>query len=109
MTEGNWTNLNKSIRNAKLGQFLSFLGYKANHLFLVNPKNTSKTCNGCGKIHTLKLSDRTIACSCGRIYDRDENAARNVFLPGTGYSGTSRICWINDDPRSSCLLGKSSS
>jgi putative transposase len=83
MSEGKWTNLNRSIRNAKLAQFLSFLGYKTNHLVLVNPRNTSKTCNKCSKIHIdLKLSDRTITCSCGNIYDRDENAAQNVFCLG---------------------------
>ena len=83
MSEGDWTSLNKSIRNAKLAQFLSFLGYKVNQLVLVNPKNTSKMCNNCGKIHTdLKLSDRTIECSCGITYDRDENAANNVLCLG---------------------------
>lgn len=83
MSEGKWTNLNRSIRNAKLAQFLSFLGYKTNHLVLVNPRNTSKTCNKCGKIHfDLKLSDRTIICTCGSVYDRDENAADNVFCLG---------------------------
>lgn len=83
MSEGNWTSLNKSIRNAKLAQFLSFLGYKVYQLILVNPKNTSKMCNNCGKIHTdLKLSDRIIECSCGITYDRDENAAKNVLCLG---------------------------
>jgi putative transposase len=83
MSEGDWTSLNKSIRNAKLAQFLSFLGYKVNQLVLVNPKNTSKMCNNCGKIHTdLKLSDRTIECSCGITYDRDENASKNVLCLG---------------------------
>jgi putative transposase len=82
MSEGHWTNLNRSIRNAKLAQFLLLLGYKTNNLILVNPRNTSKTCNGCGKIHDLKLSDREISCSCGRTYDRDENAAENVFCLG---------------------------
>lgn len=82
MSEGNWTRLNKAIRNAKLAQFISFLGYKVNHLVLVNPAYTSKMCNNCGKIHDLKLSDRTISCSCGKIYDRDENAAKNVLCLG---------------------------
>lgn len=83
MSEGKWTTLNKAIRNAKSAQFLSFLSYKCNHLVLVNPKNTSKTCNFCGKIHiNLKLSDRIITCSCGQTYDRDENAAKNVFCLG---------------------------
>lgn len=88
MSESNWTNLNKALRNAKLAQFLLFLKYKTNHLILVNPKNTSKTCNGCSKIHTdLKLSDRIITCSCGRKYDRDENAAKNVFCLGQAIQG----------------------
>lgn len=83
MSEGKWTNLNRSIRNAKLAQLILFLSYKANNLVLVNPKNTSKTCNTCGKIHIdLKLSDRIIFCSCGEVYDRDENAAKNVFCLG---------------------------
>jgi putative transposase len=82
MSESKWKNLNKSIRNAKLAQFLSFLSYKTNNLLLVNPKNTSKTCNKCGKIHDITLADRTISCSCGNIYDRDENAAKNIYCLG---------------------------
>ena len=83
MSESKITSLNKAIRNAKLAQFLSFLKYKVNNLVLVNPRNTSKTCNSCDKIHTdLKLSNRTISCSCGKIYDRDENAANNIFCLG---------------------------
>lgn len=77
------TGLNKAVRNAKFSQFLRFLAYKARNLILVNPYNTSKTCNKCGKIHeNLKLSDRTISCDCGEIYDRDENAAKNIFCLG---------------------------
>jgi len=95
MSESRITNLNKAIRNAKFGQFLNFLGYKVNKLVLVNPVNTSKTCNPCGNIHhNLKLSDRVITCSkCGAVYDRDENAAKNVFCLGqaiaTGQYGQS--------------------
>lgn len=82
MSESNYKNLNRSIRNAKLAQLLTFLGYKTNKLVLVNPRNTSKTCNKCGKIHNITLSDRTITCTCGTVYDRDENAARNIFCLG---------------------------
>jgi putative transposase len=83
MLAGGWTTLNKNVQNAKFGQFLIFLGYKVNHLVLVNPKNTSKTCNNCGKIHTnLKLSDRIITCDCGSIYDRDVNASKNIYCLG---------------------------
>ena len=81
MSEGVATGLNKAIRNSKLAQFISFLDYKVNNLVKVNPVNTSKTCNNCGNInHNLKLSDRNITCSkCGNNYDRDENAAKNIF------------------------------
>jgi putative transposase len=84
MSEGHWTNLNKAIRNAKFAQFISFLSYKTNKLVLVNPYNTSKTCNNCGFINeNLKLSDRIIVCAnCKEKYDRDENAAKNIFCLG---------------------------
>lgn len=82
MSEGKWTRLNKAIRNAKLTQFVSFLGYKVNHLVLVNPAYTSKMCGYCGRIHDLKLSDRIISCACGKTYDRDENAAKNILCLG---------------------------
>lgn len=75
--------LNKRISNAKFSQLIKFLGYKCNNLILVNPKNTSKTCNNCGHIHDkLSLSDRTVSCICYSVYDRDENAAKNIFCLG---------------------------
>ena len=88
MSEGNKTGLNKAIRNAKFAQFISFLKYKTNNLILVNPRNTSKTCNNCGFINeSLKLSDREITCSsCKEKYDRDENAAKNIFCLGQAIS-----------------------
>ena len=84
MSESNKTGLNKAIRNAKFAQFLLFLKYKTNNLILVNPYNTSKTCNNCGFINeSLRLSDREITCSnCKKKYDRDENAAKNIFCLG---------------------------
>ena len=88
MSEGNKTGLNKAIRNTKLSQLLTFLQYKTNNLILVNPYNTSKTCNNCGFINeSLRLSDREITCSsCKVIYDRDENAAKNIFCLGQAIS-----------------------
>ena len=83
MLKGNKTKLNKAVQNAKFSQLLTFLGYKMNHLILVNPKNTSKTCNHCGYVHqNMDLKDRTITCPCGAIYDRDENAAQNILCLG---------------------------
>ena len=45
----------------------------------------------------MKLSDRIIICVCGKTYDRDENAANNVFclgqaiLDNPGYVGSMSI------------------
>lgn len=84
MSESKYTSLNKALRNAKIAQFISFMKYKTNNLVLVNPAYTSKMCNNCGQIReNLKLSDREITCfKCGKVYDRDENAAKNVYCLG---------------------------
>jgi putative transposase len=84
MSESDKTNLNKALRNARLVTFLSYIKYKGNTVIEVNPYNTSKTCNNCGYIHEkLKLSERTITCKeCGNTYDRDENAAKNIYCLG---------------------------
>jgi putative transposase len=83
MTESKITGLNRSIRNACLSQLITYLQYKVNNTILVNPKWTSKICNSCGFLHeNLKLQERTIHCSCGAIYDRDENASKNIYCLG---------------------------
>lgn len=82
MSESEATRLNDAIRNAKIGQFINFLKYKVNSVISVEPAYTSKMCNNCGKIHELALKDRTIKCECGLTYDRDENAAKNVYCLG---------------------------
>lgn len=93
MSEGKIRNLNKAIRNARLATFLNYLSYKTNNLVLVNPYNTSKTCNNCGFIHKdLKLCNRIITCQCGITYDRDENAAKNVFCLGQAILGLDPKC-----------------
>ena len=41
---------------------------------------SSKKCHICGHKNKIDLSDRTITCSmCGTTYDRDENAAINLY------------------------------
>jgi putative transposase len=83
MSESDSTSLNRNLRQAKLAQFLNFLEYKTFRFVKVNPAYTSKTCNKCGFVHKdLKLSDRFIKCQCGNEYDRDENAAENIFCLG---------------------------
>ncbi|MEO5348909.1 MAG: transposase [Magnetococcus sp. YQC-3] len=79
MSEGKITSLNKNLREASIGKFISFLEYKTNNLIKVNPYNTSKTCSNCGKIHNIDLSVRTLNCDCGLILDRDVNAAVNIL------------------------------
>ena len=61
---------------------------KVNRLILVNPVRTSMTHNDCGYVnYDLKLSDRIITCSkCRKVYDRDENAAKNVLCLGQAIS-----------------------
>ena len=41
---------------------------------------SSKKCHICGHKNKITLNDRTITCSgCGTTYDRDENAAINLY------------------------------
>jgi len=48
---------------------------------------STKTCSGCGQIHTMKLSDRIMNCDCGLSISRDWNAAINIKLAGEARSG----------------------
>jgi len=82
--------LSKHIANASWGEFLTLLKYKAQwygrtikELDKFFP--SSKMCNNCGYIkEDLKLSDRIITCkSCGAVYDRDINAAKNILTFAT--------------------------
>lgn len=82
MSEGKATGLNRELRNASISKLFEFLKYKANHVFKVNPYNTSKTCHSCGRIHDMPLRIRVMKCECGYTEDRDVNAAKNVLCLG---------------------------
>ena len=82
MSEGKITGLNRELRNSKLSSFINKLEYKVNRLIKVNPMNTSKTCNSCGKLQKMPLSKRVYKCSCGYSEDRDVNAAKNIICLG---------------------------
>lgn len=43
---------------------------------------STKTCSGCGQIHSMPLSKRTMNCDCGLSLDRDWNAAINIKQAG---------------------------
>lgn len=82
MSEGKITGLNRELRNSKLASFIYKLKYKTNKIIEVNPKNTSKICNNCGKLHDMPLNKREYICSCGYKEDRDVNAAKNILCLG---------------------------
>jgi putative transposase len=86
--------LAKSISDAAWNQWIRYTTYKAENagrvVVLVDPRNTSKTCSGCGTLVEKSLSVRVHFCPvCGLKMDRDQNAAINVLglgLQSLGYA-----------------------
>jgi putative transposase len=79
--------LAKSIADAAWNQLIQYTTYKAedagHRVVLVNPRNTSKMCSGCGTLVDKDLSVRVHICpECGLVLDRDENAAMNILRLG---------------------------
>lgn len=77
--------LAESIQEMNFGEFRKMLEYKAKWYdrkiaFVDRFYPSSKTCNHCGYINKkLKLSDRQWICpDCGKIIERDYNAALNI-------------------------------
>ena len=56
---------------------------EADGVQFVKPHNTSRTCHHCGHINKeLKVKKRNWKCQkCGKILDRDTNAAINILKP----------------------------
>ena len=73
---------------ASWGMLVEKVRFKAEEagaeLILVDPRNTSRTCSGCGNVKSeLPLSVRTYSCECcGLTMDRDRNAAINILHRG---------------------------
>jgi putative transposase len=86
--------LAKSISDAAWNQLIQYTTYKAENagrvVVLVDPRNTSKECSGCGTIVEKSLAVRVHACPvCSLVMDRDENAAKNILrlgLESLGYA-----------------------
>ena len=78
--------LAKSIMDASWSLFRNYLVYYGKVYgrvtVAVPPQYTSQDCSACGKRVKKSLSERTHACSCGCILDRDENAALNILAKG---------------------------
>lgn len=79
--------LAKSIADVAWGQLIQFAQGKAEDagrtVILVDARNTSQLCSGCGATVRKDLSVRVHACPhCGLVIDRDQNAALNIVARG---------------------------
>ncbi len=88
--------LAKSISDAGWAAFRAILegkaAYAGRRVVAVPPAFTSQDCRGCGERMPKRLSVRTHICtSCGRILDRDENAARNIQWAGQALRGVAGL------------------
>jgi putative transposase len=74
--------LAKSIMDAAWGLLIWCITYKAEGAgawaLPVNPRGTSQTCCGCGRIVKKKLSERWHSCPCGAELGRDHNSGINI-------------------------------
>lgn len=86
--------LAKSIADVAWGQLVQFTQGKAEDagrtVILVDPRNTSQACSGCGALVAKDLSVRVHECPhCGLVLDRDHNAALNILARGLASLGAS--------------------
>jgi len=115
-------NLAESILEMNFGEFRRMLEYKASWynrkiVFVDRFYPSSKTCNNCGYINKeLKLSDRQWICpQCGKVIERDYNAALNILDEGLRIIGcsTTEFTLVKnptmDDPIGNNLLKSSGS
>jgi putative transposase len=76
----------KNMADASWGKFLLMLEHKVEstnaQLIRINPKNTTKTCSSCGKLHNMPLYKRQMKCDCGLDINRDTNSAINILMKG---------------------------
>lgn len=66
--------------------FVQMLTYKCQRsgkeLVVLDERNTSKRCSGCGRLQPMPLWKRTYRCpheECRLVMDRDENSAINIL------------------------------
>jgi putative transposase len=85
------TPMAKSVLDAGWGMLKTQLQYKGEHagrnVFIVNERNTTRTCSNCGALTGPTGLDmlvvRTWVCgACGVMHDRDVNAAKNTLFVG---------------------------
>jgi len=95
MQSNNWKSINKGIADVAWNQFVQHTVAKAEcagrTVVLVDPKNTSQMCSGCGEIVKKDLSVRVHSCPhCGLVIGRDLNASINILRRGLASLGESR-------------------
>ncbi|MCG2738226.1 MAG: transposase [Candidatus Methanoperedenaceae archaeon] len=88
--------LAKSISDAGWNQLIGLTKSKAEYagkvVELVNARNTSQNCSGCGNSVPKDLSVRVHSCPfCGLELDRDHNAAINILNRSISTVGTTGI------------------
>lgn len=79
--------LAKHIQDVSWGKLIRFTQSKAERagkcVVLVDPRDTSQKCSGCGTVVRKELSERVHKCpACGLKLDRDHNAALNILTLG---------------------------
>src|SRR5262249_35002219 len=97
------SHLAKSSSAAGWGQCRTILECKAvyagKRVLAVPAQHTSQDCSRCGARVQKSLWVRTHLCpSCGRVLDRNQNAARNMHWRGQRLVGT-RGATCGDEPR----------
>jgi len=88
--------LAKSISDASWSMFRDWVEYFGKVFgkvtIAVPPQYTSQNCSTCGTLIKKSLSERTHQCShCGRVLDRDHNAALNILAIGLNRVGLTQI------------------
>lgn len=72
--------IKKNSRNACLSSLVRFLFESMTKVVEVKGKNVSRIHHECGAKQKLRADEVLHQCSkCGEIYDRDENAAKNIL------------------------------
>jgi putative transposase len=94
--------LAKAIQELSLNRFKNIMLYKADWydrtvIEVDRWFPSSKLCSNCGyKNNSLKLSDREWICAkCGKVHDRDFNAAKNIENEGYKIYKGSRTAYVD--------------
>lgn len=87
--------LAQAISDVGMGELRRQLEYKAawhgRELVVIDRwAPSTKMCSGCGQLHDMPLSKRTMNCDCGVTLDRDHNAAINILNFAVGSTVTAR-------------------